>query len=34
MTNTPENFPDSEMPTIIPDMGVKRPETNAEITFL
>ena len=30
MTKTPENFPDPEMLTIIPDTGAKRPNTDGE----
>ena len=33
MTETPETFPDTYMPIIIPDMGVERPKTDAEITY-
>ena len=33
MTDTPETFPDSEMPTIIADTGVKCPNTNIETTY-
>ena len=32
MTKTPETFPDPDMPTIIPDMGVERPKTDADMT--
>ena len=34
MTDTPATFPDLHMPTIIPDTGVKRPKTYAEMIYL
>ena len=34
MIETPETLPDSDMPTIIPDMGVKHLKTYLEITYL
>ena len=34
MNKTPATFTDPEIPTIIPDMGVERPKTDAEITYL
>ena len=34
MTNTPETFPEPEMPTIIPYTGVERPNTDADMNYL
>ena len=34
MTKTPTTFPDPDMPIIIPDMGVNRPITDADMTYL
>ena len=34
MTKTLENFPDTEMPTIVPNMDVERPEMDTEMTYL
>ena len=34
MPKTPENSLDPEMQTIIPDMGVERPKTNVDTTYL
>ena len=33
-TNTPANFPNPEMPTIITDTGVERPKTDVDMTHL
>ena len=32
MTETQATFPEPEIPTIIPDTGVKRPKTDTEMT--
>ena len=34
MTETPATFTNPEIPTIIPDMGVKCPKTDLETTYL
>ena len=34
MTDTPETFPDPEMPTIIPDTGVNNSNMDEEINYL
>ena len=34
MTETPYTFPNPEMPTIIPDMGVENTKTDVEMTYL
>ena len=34
MTETLANFPNPDMPTIIPDTCVKRPKTDADMTYL
>ena len=34
MTNTPTTFPNPEIPTIITDTGVDRPNTDAEMAYL
>ena len=33
MNNTPETFPNPEMPTIIHDKGAECPDTDGEITY-
>ena len=33
MTKTPENFPNPQIPTIIPDTGAERPKTGREMTY-
>ena len=34
MTETPATFPEPEMPTIIPDMGIERLKIDMEMTYL
>ena len=34
MNKTPETFPNLEIPTIIPDTGVKHPYTDADMNYL
>ena len=34
MTNTPETFFDPDMPKIIPDTGVNRPNRDTDMTYL
>ena len=34
INNTTETFPDPDMPTIIPDTGLKRTKTDGEMTYL
>ena len=33
MTEAPSTFPDTDMPTI-PDLGIERPKTDAEMNYL
>ena len=34
ITETPENFPDPDMPTTIPEKSVQKPNTDAEMIYL
>ena len=34
MIETMKNFPNTEMPTIIPDKGIKRPKTETDVNYL
>ena len=34
MTKKPATLPDTDMPTTIPDKGIKRPKTDVETTYL
>ena len=34
MTKTQDTLPELDMPTIIPDMGFKRPKMGVEMTYL
>ena len=33
ITKTPASFPNPEIPTVIPDMGAKRPKMDVEMTY-